>query len=175
MALFLPFMEHRPALLSDVAVGGLVVPGSGLQSLLEVALKIAICVPALALLSGTTPMPELLAGFERLRAPRLFVSLVGFTWRYVFVLIDEFARLRRAREARGFGGSRWFNLVTTGRIIGTTFIRSFERAERVYQAMLARGFTGSLPAGAAPRLRPADVAFALGVAGASVSLALFAR
>ena len=50
--------------------------------------------------------------------------------------------MRQARDSRNFGGSRLCQLRTIGNMTGTLFIRSYERGERVYAAMLARGFDG---------------------------------
>jgi cobalt/nickel transport system permease protein len=65
-------------------------------------------------------------------------------YRYIFVLTDEVMRMRQARDSRNFGGGRLRQLKTIGHMIGTLFIRSYERGERIYAAMLARGFDGQI-------------------------------
>jgi cobalt/nickel transport system permease protein len=74
-------------------------------------------------------------------------------YRYMFVLVDEGQRLMRAREARSAdlagqrsGGSLLWRARVTGDMIGTLFLRTYERSERIYQAMLARGYTGEFRA-----------------------------
>ena len=63
-------------------------------------------------------------------------------YRYIFILVDEVMRMTRARDSRSFGG-RWLRQIgTVGNMIGVLFIRSYERGERVYAAMMARGFDG---------------------------------
>jgi cobalt/nickel transport system permease protein len=74
--------------------------------------------------------------------PRVMVMLLSFMYRYIFVLTDEAMRLKRARDSRNFGGSNWWQIKTVGRMISTLFLRSYERGERVYVAMLARGYDG---------------------------------
>ena len=74
--------------------------------------------------------------------PRVMIMILSFMYRYIFVLVDEVMRMRQARDSRNFGGSRLWHLKTIGNMTGTLFIRSYERGERVYAAMLARGFDG---------------------------------
>jgi cobalt/nickel transport system permease protein len=67
------------------------------------------------------------------------------TYRYLFVLIEEARRLRRAAAARGYR-PRWLGQsLLIGRLIGQLFMRSYERAERVYGAMVQRGYRGHMP------------------------------
>jgi cobalt/nickel transport system permease protein len=74
------------------------------------------------------------------------VATISFMYRYLFVLVDEAMRLQTAREARSVGTGR--NVVWRARVlggmIGSLFIRSYERSERIYAAMLARGFAGEV-------------------------------
>jgi len=71
--------------------------------------------------------------------------LTSFMYRYSFILIDEMYRMKRARDSRCFGG-RWFwQSKIIGHMIGTLFLRSFHRGERVYLAMLSRGYHGTMP------------------------------
>ena len=88
-------------------------------------------------------------------------------YRYVFVLVDEMLRMRRARDSRNFGGGRRRQLKTIGNMIGTLFIRSYERGERIYAAMLSRGFDGKVRSLRQLRFKRADAYF-----GAAFALAL---
>ena len=74
--------------------------------------------------------------------PRVMVMILSFMYRYIFVLVDEVMHIKQARDSRNFGGKRLWQLRTIGNMIGTLFIRSYERGERVYAAMVARGFDG---------------------------------
>lgn len=102
-------------------------------------------------LTAATPFPDLMHALRHLQVPRLLTAIISFMYRYLFVLADEATRLLRARDARsaapigGKGGGRllWRAKVAGG-MIGQLFLRSFERSERVYNAMLARGFRGQL-------------------------------
>lgn len=77
--------------------------------------------------------------------PNLLVQIVSFMIRYVNVVSDEMARMKVARLSRGFeaqGVRSWRFLAN---VAGALFIRSYERGERVYLAMLSRGYGGRLP------------------------------
>jgi len=94
----------------------------------------------MVLLAATTPFADLLAVLRRLRVPRLLVTTIALMYRYLFVLADEAQRLRRARQSRTFTASRrhaWRSLAT---VVGQLFVRATARAERIYAAMVARGY-----------------------------------
>jgi len=69
--------------------------------------------------------------------------------------------MKQARDSRDFGGSRLRQLRTMGNMIGTLFIRSYERSERVYSAMVARGFDGQVRILDTLRFEKADALFGL--------------
>ncbi|MBI4665093.1 MAG: cobalt ECF transporter T component CbiQ [Nitrospinae bacterium] len=107
-------------------------------------------------LTAVTPFPKLLEGLERLRVPGMFVTLTGFTYRYLFVLIEEVKRMKRARDLRFYGGRWLWQAGTAGQMAGSLFLRSFERGERVYNAMLSRGFDGVFRGGSGRPLNGMD-------------------
>jgi cobalt/nickel transport system permease protein len=143
----------------------------GAELALTIVSKATIGVLSMIVLSSTTPFPDLLRGFERLKAPRMLIMIVAFMWRYLYVIGEEIHRMRIARQARG-DRARWFwQLGALGQTVGALFVRSLERGERVYLAMASRGYRGGTPAALAPAqaLRVADVAF---IAGLAAMLAL---
>jgi cobalt/nickel transport system permease protein len=116
----------------------------------------------MVILSSTTPFPRLLRGFELLRTPRPIVVIVAFMWRYLHVLGEQVSNMQTARAARGYSARFfWQAAASTGSLVATMFVRSLGRGERVYLAMLSRGYNGTMPEVAVERfaLRPADVSF----------------
>ena len=111
---------------------------------------------AAILLAATTPFPKLLAGLAELRTPRLLILIISFAYRYLFVLVDETQRMKRAGDSRLFAGRWLWHSAVLGRMLGTLFLRSYERGERVYMAMVARGFDGSPPRPQPAALRITD-------------------
>jgi cobalt/nickel transport system permease protein len=97
-------------------------------------------------LVATTPFHRLLVALAQLGVPQMLLSILAFMYRYMFVLADELEKMRRAKLARTFYPSVWNEVRLMGTFVGMLFVRAFERAERVYAAMLARGWTGKMPA-----------------------------
>lgn len=103
-----------------------------------------LAILVLILLSSTTRFSLLLKGMEKLCLPKILITLSSFMYRYLFVLADEAMRMQRAWHMRYFGKNKLKQIKVIANIIGTLFVHAYERAERVYQAMCARGFTGHI-------------------------------
>ena len=160
VAISIPFMK-RDAVGGGYNLGlrGLSVSQSGLWILWNVIIKSSLGVFSIILLSSTTAFPQLIRGMERLCSPKIFTILASFMYRYSFILIDEMQRMKRARDSRCFGG-RWFwQSRVIGHMVGTLFLRSFHRGERVYLAMLSRGYHGTMPETTAGRFGLDEILF----------------
>jgi cobalt/nickel transport system permease protein len=128
-----------------VEVLGLPLAREGLWAGWNILVKGTLGVAASVLVAATTPVPELLRGLERLRLPRAFTTIAGFMVRYADVIADELRRMRVARLSRGYD-PRWiWQAKAVAATAGALFIRSYERGERVYLAMVSRGYAGSMP------------------------------
>lgn len=110
------------------------------------------------LLAATTRLPDLLKGLAALRVPWAFLMIVQFLYRYLFVLSEEAQHMSYARRSRS-GQRRWALARSLPGMLAGLFARSYARAERIHRAMLARGFTGLLPAPAALRWGAAESLF----------------
>lgn len=108
---------------------------------LGLLVKSTLCVATMVLLAVTTPFAVLLEVLRRARVPPLLVTTLALLERYRFVLADEALRMRRARASRSFDprqrGLAWKTLAS---VVAVLFVRSTERAERIYAAMCARGW-----------------------------------
>lgn len=127
------------------------VTGPGLVRFTSILIRTWLSVQMAILLVATTSFPDLLHALRHLRVPGVLVAIISFMYRYLFVLTDEVIRLRRAREARSAqlngkksGGTLAWRAKTAGSMAGQLFLRSLERSDRIYNAMLARGYTGQL-------------------------------
>lgn len=131
----------------------------------DIFLKFALGVLALTAMMCTTAFSLLLEAMRKLGLPKLLVMQLGFLYRYIFVLIDEAMRIGRARDFRGAGRappSR--RLAAVGGIVGSLFVRTLERSERVHVAMGARGYRGEPHSLEQSRFRMADGVFLAAVA-----------
>lgn len=154
-AIFRPRPGEQPWVVYGLAISWL-----AFLTFFAIICKTVAIVVFLATLLDTTPLPELGQGAAALGVPRLFVHLVLLTQRYVFVLAEEFARLRRALRVRGYHSrANRRSFATIGAVAGTLIVRGHERAERVHHAMAARGFDGVFRSLSPARTAPADVVF----------------
>jgi cobalt/nickel transport system permease protein len=151
-----PLLFTRPGdVLLTFELGPLVltVTDAGLRDMLSIMVKSWLSVQAALLLAYTTPFADLVDALRALRVPAIIVSIISFMYRYLAVLTDEAGRMKRARQARSAaapqgrsGGSMVWRAKVTGAMVGSLFIRAYERSERIYAAMLARGFSGTFQA-----------------------------
>ncbi len=155
VGMFNPVFDSRTA----VVLFGIPV-SAGWISFASILLKFLLTIGAALILIATTSFPGVCQALRRLGAPALFVSQLLFLYRYLFVLLEETMRIVRAHDLRSFG-KRGLGAKVAVRIIGALFLRTVERAERIYQAMLSRGFRGEVPVLRRSGMRPADVLFLL--------------
>lgn len=143
----IPFTVSGPTLFTLPVLGWAAsVPGT--VRFLSIVARTWLAVQAGILLTATTRFADLMWAFQALRIPDALVGTIGFMYRYLFLLGDEALRLLRARAARSarpVGGRRppvlWQGKVA-GFMVGSLFVRSLERSDRVYAAMVSRGYNG---------------------------------
>ncbi|MFH1035160.1 MAG: cobalt ECF transporter T component CbiQ [Pseudomonadota bacterium] len=116
----------------------------GLELALSITLKGNAMVLALLALVSTSPVNQVFHALAHWRVPEKLLHLFFFFYRYLHVLHREYHRLSWGLKARGFTpGSNWRTYRTYAYMSGMLLVRSYDRAERVYQAMLCRGFRGT--------------------------------
>jgi cobalt/nickel transport system permease protein len=125
------------------------ITAKGLELMLSVLLRFWLAVQMAVLLSSVTRIPDLLWALRALRVPAVLIGVVAVMYRYLRVLGSEATRMLRARAARSckVEGHRTPNLIwrakVTGTMIGSLFLRAFDRSDRIHHAMLSRGYNGS--------------------------------
>lgn len=140
VGIFNPLFDKEPML----SVGGVNLSG-GWVSFGSIVLRFGLTVGVALVLVATTPFPALCQGLIKMRVPRALVVQLLFLYRYLFVLVDEAGRLTRARELReGEKRRRGGSLRVAAVMLGVLFTRTLDRAERIYRAMLVRGFEGEI-------------------------------
>ncbi|MEM0449739.1 MAG: cobalt ECF transporter T component CbiQ [Methanomassiliicoccales archaeon] len=120
----------------------------GWENALIIGIRISLCVIILLLLVTTTPFHKMLRAMRYLHMPRVLATLLMFTYRFIFLFLEELERMKLARLARGFtGGRHLFDkhaLRTLSNTIGMIFVRANLRATNIYDALLLRGYSGEM-------------------------------
>ena len=133
-----PFIDQH-----TVAYAGSIPISGGWLSFTSIMLRFILTAAVALLLLMTTGMYDISKALEKLGVPKVFTMQLFFLCRYIFSLTEDASRIEKARAARSFGNNGKGVKVFT-HIISSLFIRSLERAERVYAAMRCRGFDGSI-------------------------------
>ncbi|MDA8234407.1 MAG: cobalt ECF transporter T component CbiQ [Clostridia bacterium] len=146
MVVVFPFViPGTPLGQMDAGLFTLTATAEGLEKAILLLLRVLNGVLALTVLTTTTKFKDLLEALNHLKVPTIFTQLMEFTVRYFFVLGDEYKRMQTARKARGFEAGSVFSRKTyqaLGELVAVLFMRSYERGDRVFLAMLARGYGG---------------------------------
>lgn len=141
LAAFNPFFEPGQ---TAFFLFGLEVTRTGLITSAGILIKFFLCLSALMGLVAATRFVRLLWGFSRLGLPEFFVVQISLIYRYLALLVEQVQTMLRARAAR-LGGKGTFR--SAGSLIGTLFLRTLVRGERVHLSMGLRGFNGSFKRG----------------------------
>ncbi len=113
-----------------------------------VVAKAGIVILLFAILTTTTPLSVLLPAMRRMGLPNAVGSVIALMERYVHLMGEELRRMYRARASRTVHAMPAMSrFQSEGRLFGALLLRSWNRSDRVYHAMLARGFTGDWPKG----------------------------
>lgn len=163
-ALAVPFTTPGPELLQ---IPGLEwsITQPGLIRFGSILLRAWLAVQSAILLSATTRVPDMFWALAELRFPKSLVAVISFMYRYLFVLADEASRMLRARASRSpkIKGAQKPSLLWQGKVagsmVGYLFLRSLERSERVYDAMLSRGYDGQMRSLVRFQMRASDWVF----------------
>lgn len=136
LGVFNPFLDTR-------AFGqiGTFTVNYGMVSFAVIALKGALSVVSIFILTMMLPIQKIGAALCALKVPQAFVTQILFLYRYIFVLVAETQSAQRARNLRSFDG-RGRELKTTVKLLGTLFMRTLNRSERIHRSMVSRGFDG---------------------------------
>lgn len=176
----LPFLLVLPFTLETAGAGWSIGPVRVSERGLAVGLAVfarCLAVGCLSLvLVGTAPLHHSLAAAHRLRVPGLLVLITGLAYRYIFLLAEEYKRVRVALRTRGFRMTATrHGYRTLGHVTGAVLVRGADRAERVADAMRCRGFDGTFHSTAAFRTTAADIIAFVALVAVTIALILWDR
>lgn len=140
----------------------------GLMSFVVIVLRTLLSVSAVLILVAVTPVAELTGQLRRMGLPDMIVTLFEMTYRYIGTLLGEAAGMFTAYQLRA-ASRRGLEMRDMGSFVGMLLLRSFDRADRVYNAMKCRGYPGQVRQEAARQLKLNDCVF-LALAGGSALL-----
>ncbi len=156
VGLFNPFLDRQVVLyIGDIGISG------GWLSFVSIVIRFALTVSVALLLVACTGINRLCAGMERLGLPKVFSVQLQLLYRYLFVIADEGLRMMHSVELRSVG-KRAMRIRTYVSLIGHLLVRAMDRAQRVYQAMVSRGFDGQVRILRPTSMRFQDLAFLFG-------------
>jgi cobalt/nickel transport system permease protein len=120
------------------------------------------------------PLYEIALAGKSLGAPKKLVNLILLSSRYFHVIFAEYQRLRLAMRARGFNSNfSRHTFLSLSNLMGMLLVRSWDRADRIHKAMLARGYDGDLHASSNFHFSQADVLFSLAIILVTIILLVF--
>ena len=164
VGLFNPLFDKEIVLrLGSVAVSG------GVISMITLMLKGLYCLMASFLLMATTPIDLLCAALRQLHVPKLLVTLLLLTYRYVGVMTEELAAMTEAYHLRA-PGQKGIHISAWGSFLGQLLLRSMDRAQDLYASMLLRGYHQHFHYAPIKPFRPRDALYMIGCAAAFLLL-----
>jgi cobalt/nickel transport system permease protein len=141
----------KPVTSFQFLMWNLTITDAGLLRFISIVVRSWLSVQMAILLVAVTEFPKIIHALTHLRVPTIITVIISFLYRYLFVLTDEVMRMMRARQARSAaaagvrsGGSVAWRAQIAGHMAGQLFLRSYERSDRIYNAMLSRGYKGEL-------------------------------
>ncbi|MBS7249233.1 MAG: cobalt ECF transporter T component CbiQ [Candidatus Freyarchaeota archaeon] len=138
----------------------LTVSFEGLYRAIVFVLRVWVATGSAILLISTTKFSSIVMALRKLGVPEIFASLLLITYRYIFLFAGEALFMVQARNMRSFGKESILQRIrVVGQMIGSLFIRAYERGEQVYYAMLSRGYTGKMDSFRSQKMKKKDAAF----------------
>ncbi len=163
----------KPLFAFHLFMSDFTITDAGLLRFVSILIRSWLSVQMAILLVAVTRFPDLIHALEHLKVPAILTTIIAFLYRYLFVLTDEVFRLLRARESRSAaaagnrsGGGVFWRARVAGNMAGQLFLRSYERSDRIYNAMMSRGYSGHLYTLNPHEMKPGDyyvTAFAIAI------------
>jgi cobalt/nickel transport system permease protein len=147
---------------------------SGILLSISMFIRISTCVLALILLTSIILFFDTLKALRTFKLPEIFLSLLLFTYRYFFVILDELNRMTLARKSRGQRkGKHIFDrkgMQPISFTAGLVLVRAYERGNRMFTALLSRGYDGKIKTLTQLHFKPSDYIFCVCLSSFSILL-----
>lgn len=137
----LPFSKEGKEIFSlNFKFAHLCITDLGLKSFSNVFIKSFLSISSLIIVSATTSFPDAIKALKALKVPLMIIIILSFMYRYLYLMIEEVRKMKMAIDARDFGRNRIIRFRALAGSIAVFFLRSYERSESVYYAMVSRNF-----------------------------------
>ena len=156
VGIFNPFFDTTPL----ITICGIAVSG-GWLSFVSILLRFFLTVEAALILIAITGIYGIGKGLRQCGVPQVLTTQFLLVYRYLFVLVEESARMIRARELRTFTG-RQKGIRLFARLVGALLLRTYDRSLRIHLAMSSRGFEGEIRMSGIDRISAVDIFFCVG-------------
>ncbi|KJJ84457.1 Cobalt ABC transporter CbiQ, permease subunit [Candidatus Omnitrophus magneticus] len=176
IAVFIPFFKQGE-ILAEFSFYGMKaeITGAGLIMFWAVIIKAYLSMLCVILLISTTVFTSFLKALEKLYMPKVFIMIMSFMYRYIFIILDELMKMNQAKLARGAKNRGWFNVKVLSNMLGVLFVRAYEKGENVYLAMNARGFQGDIRTLEQFRITKFDIMFLIIIISCLSGIKIFAE
>lgn len=156
----LPFSKRGNAIfILPLKLITLRISDAGLANFTQVFIKSFFSLCSLIILSTTTSFADIIKAFKDLKVPLIIVIMLSFMYRYLYLMINELKKMKMAVDARNFGKNKIGALKALACCVGVFFLRSYERSENVYRAMLSRNFQEKYYFSSDFKFKPKDAVF----------------
>ncbi|MFH0935421.1 MAG: cobalt ECF transporter T component CbiQ [Candidatus Omnitrophota bacterium] len=161
---FIPFMKNG-RIIARYGLGGLelVITHEGLALFFNILIKAFLSICCMVLVMNSMRFCDFLKALQKLKIPLPIITILSFMYRYIFVIEDEFMKMKQAKDSRSTGNLRWLDFKTYCIIAGALFLNSYDRAESVYLAMCSRGYRGVVNTIDNSAVRQKDIIFLVGL------------
>ena len=153
VGLFNPFFDRTVVM----NVGGFSVTG-GVISMVSLMLKGVLCLMASFLLVASTRFDSICGALRAVHVPKVLVTLLLLTYRYIGVMMEELSVMTDAYHLRA-PGQRGIHVSAWGSFLGLLLLRSMDRSQELYSAMLLRGYRGEFYYAESRPFKMKDAAF----------------
>lgn len=153
IGIFNPLFDHTPI----AKIGPFMLTG-GWVSFFSITIRLCLTITTALILVATTGIDAIGSALLKIGVPRIIVVQLLFMYRYLHVLVEEFVRTVTAYSLRSFHGEG-VRFRAWGSLLGQLLIRSIDRANRIYQSMLCRGFDGEVRLLRTSKLTTADITY----------------
>lgn len=122
------------------SIGPISIKKEGLEAAATIGIRFFSIITLVIILFGTTQFVNIMKVLRSFGLSNILIDMAMFTYRYLFELLDQLEQMQLSMKLRGFKKNKFVNIAKISSLMGTLLIRSYDKSERVYNAMVIRGY-----------------------------------